>query len=71
MLCSVLNSKKAIEVDIAIMRTFVVLRNSLLSLEDISKRITEVEMKIPDIYNALNFLMEKISKRQNKNKEAQ
>ncbi|WP_322550310.1 ORF6N domain-containing protein [Flavobacterium psychraquaticum] len=58
MLSSVLNSKKAIAVNIAIMRTFVVLRNSLLSLEEISKRITEVENKFPDIYNALNFLME-------------
>ena len=45
MLSSVLNSKKAIEVNIAIMRTFVVLRNSILSLEEISKRITEVEKK--------------------------
>ena len=43
MLSSVLNSKKAIEVNIAIMRTFVVLRNSILSLEEVSKRITEVE----------------------------
>ncbi|MFD2910151.1 ORF6N domain-containing protein [Flavobacterium ardleyense] len=58
MLSSVLNSKKAIEVNIAIMRTFVVLRNSILSLEEISKRISEVEKKFPDIYNALNFLME-------------
>jgi hypothetical protein len=58
MLSSVLNSKKAIEVNIAIMRTFVMLRNSILSLEDVSKRITEVEKKFPDIYNALNFLME-------------
>lgn len=58
MLSSVLNSKKAIEVNIAIMRTFVVLRNSILSLEEISKRILEVEKKFPDIYNALNSLME-------------
>ena len=57
MLSSVLKSKKAIEINIAIMRTFVVLRNSILSLEEISIRITEVEKKFPDIYTALNFLM--------------
>jgi len=43
MLSSVLNNKKAIEINIAIMRTFVVLHNSILSLEEISKRMTEVE----------------------------
>jgi hypothetical protein len=57
MLSSVLNNSKAIEINIAIMRTFVMLRNSILSLEDISKRITEVEKKFPDIYEALNYLM--------------
>jgi hypothetical protein len=36
MLSSVLKSQKAIAVNIAIMRTFVMLRNSILSLEDIS-----------------------------------
>jgi len=43
MLSNVLNNKKAIEINIAIMRTFVVLHNSILSLEEISKRMTEVE----------------------------
>ncbi len=57
MLSSVLNNSKAIEINIAIMRTFVILRNSILSLEDISKRMTEVEKKFPDIYEALNYLM--------------
>ena len=57
MLSSVLNNSKAIEINIAIMRTFVVLRNSILSLEDISKRMTDLEKQFPDIYEALNFLM--------------
>jgi hypothetical protein len=57
MLSSVLKSKKAIEVNIAIMRTFVMLRNSILSLEEISKRVTEVEKHFPEIYDALNYLM--------------
>lgn len=57
MLASILKSKKAIEVNIAIMRTFVMLRNSILSLEEISKRVTDVEKHFPEIYDALNYLM--------------
>ena len=58
MLSSVLNSKKAIEVNIAIMRTFVVLRNSSLSLEEITNRVSEIEQQFPEIYKALNYLMD-------------
>lgn len=71
MLSSVLNNSKAIEINIAIMRTFVVLRNSILSLEEISKRMTEVEKKFPDIYEALNYLMntnQKTIEQQERNK---
>jgi hypothetical protein len=71
MLSSVLKSKKAIEVNIAIMRTFVLLRNSILSLEEISKRVTEVEKHFPEIYDALNYLMDtdkKSIKQQERNK---
>ena len=58
MLSSVLNSKKAIEINIAIMRTFVVLRNSILSLEEITNRVSKIEQKFPEIYKALNYLMD-------------
>lgn len=58
MLSSVLNSKKAIEVNIAIMRTFVVLRNSILSLDEITHRVSEIEQQFPEIYKALNYLMD-------------
>ena len=58
MLSSVLNSKKAIEINIAIMRTFVVLRNSILSLEEITNRVSEIEQQFPEIYKALNYLMD-------------
>jgi hypothetical protein len=59
MLSSVLNSEKAININIAIMRTFVVLRNSLLNLEEITQRVSEIEKQFPDIYKILNFLMDK------------
>lgn len=61
MLSSVLNSEKAININIAIMRTFVLLRNSLLSLEEISKKVADIENQLPDIYKVLNHLMDKNS----------
>lgn len=63
MLSSVLNSKKAIEVNIAIMRTFVVLRNSILSLEEITNRVLEIEQQFPEIYKVLNYLMDSHQKK--------
>jgi len=59
MLSSILNSEKAIKINIAIMRTFVLLRNSILSLEEISKKVEDIENQLPDIYKILNFLMDK------------
>jgi hypothetical protein len=59
MLSSVLNSEKAIIINIAIMRTFVLLRNSNLSLEEISKKVHDIENQLPDIYKILNHLMDK------------
>lgn len=59
MLSSILNSEKAIKINIAIMRTFVLLRNSILSLDEISKKIEDIEKQLPDIYKILNFLMDK------------
>ena len=58
MLSSVLKSKTAIEINIAIMRTFVMLRNSILSLDEITKKVEEIEKQFPEIYNALNYLMD-------------
>lgn len=59
MLSSILNSEKAIKINIAIMRIFVLLRNSILSLEEISKKVEDIENQLPDIYKILNFLMDK------------
>lgn len=43
MLSGVLKSEKAIKINIAIMRTFVILRNSLLNLEEITSKVKEIE----------------------------
>lgn len=59
MLSSVLNSTKAIEINIAIMRTFVQIRQFSLSYEELKKRIEEIESQFPDIYKALNYLVDK------------
>ncbi|MBI4924674.1 MAG: ORF6N domain-containing protein [Bdellovibrio sp.] len=45
MLSSVLNSRRAIEVNIAIMRTFVKLKTVLISNKELGKKITELESK--------------------------
>ena len=48
MLSSVLNSERAIEVNIAIMRAFVKLREMIASHKDLAKRLDDLEKK----YNA-------------------
>ena len=45
MLSSVLNSKQAIEVNIAIMRAFVKLRKMLASNEDLARKVAALERK--------------------------
>lgn len=64
MLSSVLNNEKAIEINIAIMRSFVSLRKFALTYEELKKRVTEIEQQFPDIYKALNHLMDSKQNRQ-------
>jgi hypothetical protein len=45
MLSSVLNNEKAIEINIAIMRSFVTLRKLELTYEELTKRVTEIEQQ--------------------------
>lgn len=63
MLSSVLRSKKAIQVNIAIMRAFVFIRQYALSHKDLTDRLKELESKYDqqfnDIYDALNYLLQK------------
>jgi hypothetical protein len=59
MLSSVLNSDKAIAINIAIMRTFVTLRQFTMNYKELSNKVTEIEKQFPDIYKILNFLMDK------------
>ena len=59
MLSSVLNSEKAIEVNIWIIRAFVTIRQFSLSYAELKSRIEEIEGQFPDIYKALNYLVDK------------
>jgi hypothetical protein len=59
MLSSVLKSDKAIEINISIMRTFVTIRQFALNYTELQKRINEIEGQFPEIYNVLNYLVEK------------
>ena len=68
MLSSVMNSDKAIEVNIAIMRTFVALRRHLSDYKDLKKKINSLEdemnVNLEDINQALNYLLEKDNEEQ-------
>lgn len=59
MLSGVLNSEKAIEVNINIMRAFVMIRTLALTYKELSDRLKVLEEKFPDIYKAINYLLDK------------
>ncbi|HFA50456.1 MAG TPA: ORF6N domain-containing protein [Bacteroidetes bacterium] len=57
MLSSVLKSEKAALVNIAIMRTFVMLRRYALNYDELAQKIAELEMKYDDVHDILNHLL--------------
>ncbi|MFZ4411756.1 MAG: ORF6N domain-containing protein [Bacteroidales bacterium] len=63
MLASVLNSQKAIEVNIAIVRAFVFIRQYALSHKDLTAKLKELETRynkqFADVYEAIRFLLNK------------
>jgi hypothetical protein len=62
MLSSVLKSKKAIQVNISIMRVFVAMKQMVVGNASIAKKLEELETKynkqFKDVYEALSYLME-------------
>lgn len=66
MLSSVLNSEKAIEVNISIIRAFVTFRQFSLTYSELKDRILVIESQFPDIYKALNYLVDKDAVSKNK-----
>ena len=67
MLSAVLKSDKAIDVSIAIMRAFALLRQHQSDSKELKAKIEELEIemniKFKDIYEALNFLLSPKSER--------
>lgn len=63
MLSSVLKSKKALQVNIAIMRAFVFIRQYALSHKDLTQKLIELESRynkqFKDVYEAINYLLQK------------
>ena len=59
MLASILKSEKAIEVNIEIVRTFVLLRQYAFSYRDLAERLAELEEKFTDINQAIAYLLSK------------
>ena len=63
MLSSVLNSEIAIEVNIAIMRAFVLMRQFALTYQELSEKLIELEklhnQKFDDIEQVLKYLIQK------------
>jgi len=63
MLSGILNSEKAIEVNISIMRAFVFMRQYALTHKDLTDKLHELEdrydKQFKDIYDAINFLLQK------------
>jgi phage regulator Rha-like protein len=63
MLASILNSDKAIEVNIAIVRAFVMMRHFALSHKELTAKLNALEKKFKrkfkDIDEALNYLLKK------------
>lgn len=56
-LSSVLKSEKAALVNIAIMRTFVLLRRYALTYDELAQRISELESKYDDIHEVIDHLL--------------
>lgn len=63
MLSGILNSDKAINVNIGIMRAFVVIRQFALTNENLTLKLKEIETKydkqFKDVYDVINFLLQK------------
>lgn len=64
MLSSVLNSPEAIDVNIQIIQTFVLMRQYALSHRDLSEKLKELEMKQDDICEVINYLLNKEERQQ-------
>ncbi|HEY0261959.1 MAG TPA: ORF6N domain-containing protein [Chitinophagales bacterium] len=59
MLASVLRSKKAIKINIAIVEAFIALRQFALNYKGLAEKLKALEGKYEDVYEAINYLLQK------------
>jgi phage regulator Rha-like protein len=59
MLASVLRSKKAIDVNIAIVDAFIALKEFALNYKELADQLRELEGKFSDVTEAINYLLKK------------
>ena len=71
MLSTILKSKKAIEVNITIIRAFVIIRQYALTYKELSDQLKSLEGKFTDVYEAINYLLEKDKLRTNQKERVQ
>jgi hypothetical protein len=75
MLSGILNSEKAIDVNIAIMRTFIALKQFALTNTELNNKLKELEGKynkqFKDVYDAINYLLQKDKKETNQKERKQ
>jgi len=68
MLSSILNSSMPIQINIAIIRTFVFIRQYALTNKDLTEKLKELEIKynkqFKDVYEALHYLLHKDKQQQ-------
>ena len=69
MLSSVLRSKVAIEVNISIMRAFVLMRQMAIGYEELSRRIEELEVSTDAQFNELNQALTQLLSQSKQQKE--
>lgn len=66
MLSGILNSDKAIDVNIAIMRAFVFIKQYALTHKDLTEKLKELETKynkqFKDVYEAINYYYKKMKR---------
>lgn len=72
MLASVLKSKKAIQMNIAIVEAFIILKEFNLTFNELSSKLKEMEdkyqKKFKDVYEAINYLIQKDKLEENQKK---
>lgn len=75
MLSGVINSDKAIDVNIAIMRAFIALKQYALTNTELSNKLKELEntynQQFKDVYEAINYLIQKDRQETNQNERKQ